>query len=101
MEHPSPQSVIRIHEWLLDRYGPTMTHREVAESLKLKPATLRRKMWAERDLPWIRALRAAMCNHQGRDRVYRTMLVAQVIDGTYQDGAPSSERATTHQAEGA
>lgn len=87
-------SKVRTHEWLLDRYGPTMTHREVAETLKLKPETLRRKMWGSHQLPWIRALCAALCSHHGRDRLYRTTLVAQVIEGSYPDDTTGAERAT-------
>ena len=81
MEQTRPAPALQTREWLLDRYGPSMTHREVAESLKLKPETLRRKMWSNPDLPWVQALHEALCNYQGRDRVYRTTLVAQLIEG--------------------
>lgn len=92
MEHTA--DAISTRSWLLDRYGPTMTHREVADALKFKPETLRRKMWAKRGLPWIQALWNARCQHEGRDRVYRTTLVAHVIDGTYPDSAADTETPT-------
>lgn len=85
------RSPVSLQEWLLERYGPTMTHREVAESLKLKPETLRRKMWAQRHLPWIRALRRAMCSYQGRDRVYRTTHVAQIIEERFPENLSPTE----------
>ena len=92
MDHTRLPPAIKVHEWLLDRYGPTMTHREVAESLKLKPETLRRKMWSRPDLPWVKSLYDALCNYEGRDRVYRTTLVAQLIEGETPERAPAGGR---------
>lgn len=77
----SSAATLSTEAWLLERFGPTMTHREVAQALKLRPETLRRKLWGEGHRLWIQSLRAAQCHLEGRAPLYRTVAVAAVIDG--------------------
>jgi hypothetical protein len=69
-------------EYLIDRYGPLMSIRQVAELLHRAPTSLAAQLTtrARQKDPWIKHLREASVKI-GRRRLFRSMAIADLADG--------------------